>query len=1035
MPSNNAFKEAYKKLNPQQQKAVDTIEGPVLVNAGPGTGKTQILALRIGKILLDTDTSPNSILCLTYTDNGATEMRKRLLEIIGAPAYAINIHTFHSFCNEVIKDNLTFFGKLDLEAVSEVEEINLFNKLIDEIPADNIIKRFRGEVYYEAARLKDLFSLMKKEAWTVDYLEQCIDRYISELPTKENFYYKRKYKDFEAGTPKESAIKEEIKKMEILRAAIHLFPKYNKMMAEISRYNFDDMILWVLSAFEKDNDLLLNYQEKFLYVLVDEFQDTSRSQNLLLQKITGYWSIPNLFVVGDADQSIFSFQDANVQNILDFENKYKINITKIDLVNNYRSTQNILHTAHKLIQKNAIRISLHDEELRSSNTALSQIDTPISVSSYANPSQEAVSTAIKIETLLKGGEIGKEIAVIYRNHGQVAELEAMLRAKNIAVNIRKKTNLLHEPFINSIINLLTWIDKESTISYSADDILFQMLHYNFFSLNPLEIARLSIQLNEKNKKQREDIFSLRRMIAETATSKADLFTPLNPFLQVSNILEDLLKSAANNTVQHLVEMIIQKTGLLAYIMKNDDKQWLFQMLDSFFNFIKDECKRHPDIDLHELLRTIETMKAGNIVLPLYKIFYSEDGINLITAHSSKGSEYRHVFIIGCIESIWDNSKKGNNRTYKLPDNLVSNHILETDLDEGRRLFYVAFTRAKTNLNISYFFKDKNEKDVVCSSFVTEILEEIQEDKKTMTTDEMIPWIALQYSLIAKPEIEIMDNDFINSLLKNYSLSVTHLNNYLECPIKFYYQNLLRVPAAKNGNMVFGSAVHFALQRLFEKMKEQGEVFPQKEEFLNDFFWYMKKNREGFTPEEFKRRNEYGNKILPGYYNHNITKWNKVVSIERNLRNIFVNDVPLNGKLDKLEFTGNLVNVVDYKTGNYKYAKNKMQPPNEKETNGGDYWRQAVFYKILLDNDKTNKWQVVSTAFEFVEPVEDNYLSELITITPEDITTVNQQITETWQNIQAHKFKTGCGKADCIWCNFVKTNNIAIALHEAMEEEQ
>ena len=211
------FKEEYDKLNEQQQQAVDTIEGPVIVNAGPGTGKTQILALRIANILQQTDIDAGNILCLTYTDNGAVEMRNRLLKIVGSVAYKIQIHTFHSFCNEVIQDNLTWFGKLNLEPIGDLEEIDLFYTLIDGIEKDNILKRFRGEVYYEKDRLKELYRLMKKEAWTPEYLNERINDYVKELPKKEGFYYKRKFKEFKAGDEKPGAIAEETQKMSALR--------------------------------------------------------------------------------------------------------------------------------------------------------------------------------------------------------------------------------------------------------------------------------------------------------------------------------------------------------------------------------------------------------------------------------------------------------------------------------------------------------------------------------------------------------------------------------------------------------------------------------------------------------------------------------------------------------------------------------------------------------------------------------------------------------------------------------------------------
>jgi DNA helicase-2/ATP-dependent DNA helicase PcrA len=258
---------------------------------------------------------------------------------------------------------------------------------------------------------------------------------------------------------------------------------------------------------------------------------------------------------------------------------------------------------------------------------------------------------------------------------------------------------------------------------------------------------------------------------------------------------------------------------------------------------------------------------------------------------------------------------------------------------------------------------------------------------------------------------------------------------LNCPLKFYYQNLIRVPSAKNESMVFGSAVHYAVEMLFKKMRNNNNTFPLADVFVNDFKWFMHINREAFTPEAFKLKNDYGEKILPAYYNYHINNWNKVVVIEKPLRNIVLQNIPLNGKLDKLEFTGKEVNVVDYKTGKYENAKKKLVRPNEKEPNGGDYWRQAVFYKILIDNDISNDWQALSTEFEFVEPVGDEYKTEKVYVIPEDITTVTQQIISTWQKIQNKEFKVGCGKPDCEWCKFVKTNKLSVELHELHEDDE
>jgi DNA helicase II / ATP-dependent DNA helicase PcrA len=1027
---NTIFNNSYNNLNTQQKQAVDAIEGPVMVNAGPGTGKTQILATRIGNILLQTDCLPNNILCLTYTDNGAVEMRNRLLKIIGTDAYGVHIHTFHSFCNEVIQDNIHYFGKLNIEPISDLEEIELFNSLIDGIDKNSILKRFSGDVYFEKGRLKNLFSLMKKEAFTPNYIIDKVDKYIQELPTKEGFYYKKKYKEFAAGSPKQAAIDTEVEAMEKLKAAVQLFATYNSLMSQMGRYNFDDMILWVLDAFENNNNLLLNYQEKYLYILVDEFQDTSRSQNLLLQHLISFWQQPNVFVVGDADQSIFSFQDANVENMLAFEKKYGEQLTKINLLQNYRSTQAILHTAHQVVINNQLRTVdiVSDAPLTAANTQLQSITAQPMIAEYANTLQEAMHIALQIEQLIQQGINAKEIAVIYRNHTQVEAVAHILEEKNIAVNTRKKVNVLEEPLVQNIVAILNWLDKESYMPFSADDILFKLLHTNWFNCKPIDIALLSIEANTAK-------VPLRKALAAIQSGQANLFSPPNnPLLLASKVLENLLQQVNNITVQQLLGNILQQTGILFWAMQTPEKAWHLQVLNAFFNMVKDSSKKQPYINLHQLVNSITLMQKNKLTIPLHKISATDNGVNLITAHGSKGSEFAHVFVMGCTTKIWDDTKSGN-KNYKLPDNLISNNNTQNNIEESRRLFYVAITRAKTNLQVSYALKDADGKDLTKSSFVTEMATamQVQQIQPIIEEAALAPLLQAQLVQIAKPAIDLVNEAYINELLKKYSLSVTHLSNYLNCPLKFYYTNLVKVPSPKNESMVFGSAVHFALERLFKNMKDNNNQFANEQFFLEQFTWYMNKNKEAFTPEAFVLKMEYGEKILPAYYKTHIQQWNKIVIAEHRIRNVAVNNIPLNGMIDKLEFNGKQVHVVDYKTGKYDNAKKKMQPPNDKEPNGGDYWRQAVFYKILVSNDKSNAWSNNSTSFEFIEPVNEEYKVATIEVSDEDVTTVTQQIQTVWQQIQNKQFNKGCGKPDCDWCNFVKNNQLHTALYNSEDD--
>ncbi len=267
------FSAEYDKLNPEQRKAVDTIEGPVMVVAGPGTGKTQILAARIGKILLETDVLPQNILCLTYTEAGSLAMRRRLLKFIGPDAYRVNIYTFHAFCNDVIQENLSMFEKTALNPISDLERIQLFKTLIDGFDKSNILKKYRGDVYFEIKNMQQLFSAMKREGWSPEYINERIYIYLERIKDDEKFRYKTSKKgEYNRGDYKPS-YEDEILRMEKLCAAVNEFDKFQTLMHKNSLYDFDDMINWVIKAFKENKNLLASYQERFQYILVDGYQD------------------------------------------------------------------------------------------------------------------------------------------------------------------------------------------------------------------------------------------------------------------------------------------------------------------------------------------------------------------------------------------------------------------------------------------------------------------------------------------------------------------------------------------------------------------------------------------------------------------------------------------------------------------------------------------------------------------------------------------------------------------------------------------
>jgi len=1030
---NEKFQQALANLNPEQLAAVNKMDGPVLVVAGPGTGKTQILAARIGKILTDTDALPSEILCLTYTDAGAIAMRKRLFDFIGPDAYRINIYTFHAFCNEIIQENLEYFGKLNLEPLSELDAAMLFRELVDDFPNDHLLKRFTGDIYFDAPRLQRLFSTMKSEGWDSAIIEAAVKEYLDDLPNREEFIYKRANlkAGIKIGDPKQKDIDKIAEAMQKLVAAVNEYYNYSLKMSNKGWYDYDDMIIWVLKAFRENEEILRKYQERYQYILVDEFQDTSGSQNELLKFLLNYWETPNVFVVGDDDQSIFKFQGANMKNILDFANDYVKTLHTVVLKHNYRSNQHILDISKALINNNKERLTSElalDKNLQSSHPRFDVLTVEPVIHEYENPGQEVVDVAMQIKDLVEKGTPPEEIAVIYRNHSQVEELLQYLDVQKIAVNTKRKIDVLEQPFGEKIITILRYLAMEMDSPYSGDELLFEIMHYDFFNIAPIEIAKASIAVSKENyatASNNQPKTSLRRYISELRTpSQPRLFDSVQN-VEMKFLISDidyLLKESVSVTLQQFFQQVIAKMGILRYIMNQPDKGTHMQMLTSFFDFLKEESRKNPEIKLSDLITTIDLMKKNNIRLSLNQVIFSDKGINFLTAHGSKGLEFEYVFFIGCDKKTWDS--KGRNNGFSYPDTLTrgpSDDIAQKE--ESRRLFYVALTRAKQCLMISYASKDRNGKDQEASQFIGEILADtpLVVHYPKVNEEDMLGFYATQFSVDDKPKIELLDRNYINQLLQNYTLSVTHLNNYLDCPLRFYFQCLIRVPSGKSPAATFGQAVHWALNRTFKKLKEWGDEFPPTEEFMKEYRWYMYRNRDSFTKEDFKLRVAYGEKILPAYYEQNIGSWNKIAITERTIKNIQIEGVPIKGNLDKIEFEGKNVSVVDYKTGKLKNAKDKLLRPTNEQPNGGDYWRQAVFYKILIDHDR-NDWQVVNTIFDFVEPIKDGeYHKEKLFINSEDTATVTDQIKTVYQKIMAHDFNTGCGKKECDWCHFVKSN--------------
>jgi DNA helicase-2/ATP-dependent DNA helicase PcrA len=262
---------------------------------------------------------------------------------------------------------------------------------------------------------------------------------------------------------------------------------------------------------------------------------------------------------------------------------------------------------------------------------------------------------------------------------------------------------------------------------------------------------------------------------------------------------------------------------------------------------------------------------------------------------------------------------------------------------------------------------------------------------------------------------------IEELLKDFKLSISALNTYLRCPLSFYYEKVLKVPSVTSEAAAYGLAIHYALMMLFEKMKRsESNKYPALKSFLSYFNQELKRNRGSFTKLEYDRRLELGRLNLSRIYTDFLPHWHKNILTEIPIKKVAVADVPLTGTIDKVEIHKNRVHLVDYKTGSHNPAK--IAAPSNTKPDGGPYWRQLVFYKILFESQSTNSLQAQSGEIIYVDPDPAGELAaKSIKITEEDKKLVRKIIVDTYQKIQKHDFFTGCDEPNCIWCNFVKKN--------------
>lgn len=988
------FSQLYSQLNPEQQLAVDTIEGPVMVVAGPGTGKTQILTLRIANILRKTQMNPRNILALTFTDNAAQNMRKRLVSIIGPAAYGVGIYTFHSFANLVISEfPYKFQFAKELQAIDEVEQIEIIEKLIDQLPLIELRPPRAPYLYLRDCISK--ISELKKENVSPEQLKQLT---ISERERLErdpaSFHEKGAHK----GKMK-AAIIDELKQLARCHELADIYAGYQQALLERGLYDYEDMILFVIDQFEQDSELKAYYQERFQYILVDEYQDTNSSQNRLIELLADFFESPNLFVVGDDKQSIFRFQGASMANLLLFHQRYP-DMKVISLRHNYRSRQAILDGSYLVIQNSLERITQHlegiNDQLSAGNSAIPENLPPISLGQFSNPDVERYWIVQKIKQLIEEGSEPSEIAIIYKENREAEAIADLLGRLNVPFTLERGSNVLLDSDTRHLLTILRAIN-DPTDSRS----LFELLHYDFMGMAGTDILKL-MAYRAKERKSLIDVLSVLPCQCDThrQTEQTVQFSDCQKLESAYQLVGEWRLASVTLSMPELLEKVLTESGLLKQIADSSNRIERLHRLRRFFDEVKRLAAKIPDLTLDRLLDHFDRLIANNIQLVPAPIDFegTTQAVRLMTAHKAKGLEFSHVFLPNLIDKHWGNASRRN--LIKLPVSLIGQRVTvnqEEKNEDDRRLFYVALTRAKQCLYLTYA-KTKNGKELLPSQFLTELGEEVITPIET-DAQETAAGAHLLALFTPMSETTFTDQEaaYLRQLISEQPLTPTGLNNYLRCPKGYLYKNLLRIPTAKTAQQGYGTAIHAAMQSFFMQHKASKFV-PTLEDLLQAFKQALEK--EIMSQTEFADFLRIGTQTLTNYYEKNLKTVSPTVAVEYSFDHHHVTipseqgDIWITGRLDKLELIDpqtNAIRIIDYKTGRAR-SRNEIEGKTVKADE--DYIRQLRFYQLLADTDKQFPYKSVETGLAFVDD-DGRFPIETFTITKEEVEDLRELIKQVY----------------------------------------
>lgn len=966
------YNEAFSKLNPKQQQAVMQTEGPLLVLAGPGTGKTEVLTLRIAQIIKERGMDAHNILCLTYSNAGVKAMRKRLKGMIGELADKVSICTYHSFSNGLLSTHApgTLEGKtLVTDAQRSMIIENLIVKHLS--PTDpSEIKPASGK---KIGNLQKIFSFFKQEGVTREELTTYVERTLNYLLPLEKEYNLLNGKGLKA--------KGRELKSRILRFSEQIFPMYEDYCAELEKRNlieFEDMLIEAILMLQSNPNLLKGLQERYQYILVDEFQDTNKKQIALLDQMVSSIMIPNLFVVGDDDQCIYRFQGASTFNFDWMRNKFAEHIEIIHLDTNYRSTSVLLQEAFELISPNAGRQPEKQQPLIAGNGDYKKTKAvPPHFRSYEDAEQEGYALAQSIAAELNAGKSAEDIAVLARRRYDLEPVKKWLFRLNIPWQMNQSWyDLLETHYGRSMFNLLMFLRIYPISAFDASGFFLQFMQ-DKENTNELIKAYL-----KSRKVKKYDLY-------EWLKTNNQGISWFNPMIEII----DVLLNNRNTTLTDDILATIEQAIYCGTVITPDEKEK--KVFREFVYTFEKTYTQKTILSLAELLWYHDQYE-----IPI-RIDNEEEGADdhavvLSTIHGTKGLQYDSVYLIACHNKNWeDTSHQGEVRVPNLLNKFISPEA--DSLDDMRRLIYVACTRAKTRLQVSLHRNNASDKPQTGTQLLNSFggpsgvqLEEIADfDLPELETD----------TYIVKADPELME--LIKEKVDSFEVSPTSVNTWEHCQNQFFFTQVLKLGGVSSEAPSFGTIVHNVMQKYVQEFKGL-----QDQALINRLVdQEIDQKRHLFHSTHVEKYRNYGKWLLNQYIKRCPIDC-RPEHIEKEFHAELDNGVKIKGKLDRVDIRAGQVKVVDYKTGRNVET---LKPYESQKKPGTKYWRQAMMYSMLVNENFKGMGEL---KFEFHYPevkkiihVFEGKKNEAFRYWLKDI----------WDCTKKMELKKMCENPGCIYC--------------------